>query len=380
MSDSIDATTEPSLGPATQNAAPKDVEEESKTQKYEKVKINEGEHGPMMEPDWRTDHPLNLLHAIHEYPLIAASVCEIEFIPYDDDSNALANPPDPKKPKEIDSTWADDFFGTEETKAKLAKLKSHPVDMISFLNISPIEKEEWTSAIDRGSQSATLAVLITQLPNLRVLNLVGFGHFYKPWLDQIWRYLGTATTATILPHLTKIFVSHWDTEGTEDTDVIDEMILIPTLRTLHGHMLGNEDDPGDYKCLMTKAGDTRTSNIEELKFTICGMNHDDITELIKPLANLKKFDFTPYGYEWDSAVYQEGGVEEFREEFEEVAGEMLKERNLSWKANYQSLKIREKKDTSDLEKIDENANSSTRRTHTTEQMPDGTVKHTIGFG
>ena len=164
------------------------------------------------------------------------------------------------------------------------------------LGLVPSEKEEWRAAIDRGQQSATFAVLLALLPNIVDLELKGHGFSYKPWLDKAFQF--ASSSSSILTKLTSAYVAYWDTEGAEDLDVCEELLLIPSFRSLKTNMLACEYGEAEYQSLQTKTGDQRTSHIEEVELSYCGMLHNDIAEFLKPLVNLKKIDMDPYQYDW----------------------------------------------------------------------------------
>ena len=329
--------------------------------KYRKVGINEGGFASLLERTFETEHSVDLLHAIEQDPRIGLAVQELEFQPGD-------------------GGWDSSYHGSAESESKLEALQTHPIDMVN-LGLTPEEKTQWRADIDDGDHSAAFAVLITKLPNLRSLYLFGDIDLCKPYLDKVFKHANDTLNTTILSKLTAAYVAHSDSEGTENLEIVDELIFIPSLRKFSGHMLGSEDGDAEYQCLQTKNSDTRVSNIEEVELTYCGMLHNDIAEFIKPLPNLTKLDFDPYSCTFIHVYMgEDGDVQTFRNGFEEDAGDMLRERSLVWKANDGKLKIRKKGvNDSDLDGFDEGMEGDMKKTDAVLIMPDGTERHTVAI-
>ena len=341
-------------------------------EKYRAVRIGESLQG-LLQSTFDTNHPVDLLYAIELDQRVADAVQEIEFMPHDNEYYLTSDHRDPN--------WDTEFRGTPRSKSNLANLQTHPIDMVD-LGLTVEEKSQWRNNIDAGGNSATFAILLCKLPNLSSLGLTGAGDLYKPYIDKVFRKASTQPNSTILSKLQKAYVSHSDTEFGEDIEVVDELVLIPSLKKLKCHLLG-DDAPNDYQCLQTKTSATRTSNIEEVEITYSQFSPNDIAEFLKPLVNLKKLDYEGQ-FDWvvddDDPDPDDDTLDIMRDEFSEAAGDMLEQRDLIWKANNEELKIRKKDMASEIEDFDEGKPSAFKTTHTYETMPDGTVKHTTTFG
>ena len=342
-------------------------------EKYRAIRIGGGSLQGPLRPTFDTDHPVDLLYAIELDQRVADAVQEVEFMPHDDEYHLTAD--------NRDTDWDTEFHGSSLSKSNLANLQTHPIDMID-LGLTVDVKSQWKNEINVGGRSATFAILLCKLPNVSSLGLTGNGDTYKPYLDKVFRQASTQDDSVILSKLQKAFVSHWDTEFGEDIEVVDELVLIPSLKKLECHLLG-DDAPNDYQCLQTKTSDTRTSNIEEVEITHSQFSPSDIAEFLKPLVNLKKLDYEGQ-FDWvvddDDPDPEEDSLDIMREEFTDAAGDMLEQRELIWKANNEELKIRKKDLASEIEDFDEGKPSAFKTTHTYETMPNGMVKHTTTFG
>ena len=309
--------------------------------KYRDVCIGSGEQGLLGPASFVTPHAVDLLLAIERDPRIAGAVAFVQYHCGDDDMNLKEDRDDDRAPE---------WHGAALSESNLASLQTHPADMLDMISLTSQERLQWRADLEIGSHSATFAVLLTRLPNLKTISLVGFGETWKPYLDKIFNHASTNPGTTILAKLTEAHASHYDNEFGEDIEVIDELILIPSLKKFSAHMLG-DIDAGEYQCLQTKNGDTRTSNVEEVEFTHSQLDHNDIAEFLKPMVNLKRMD---YDCMFDWSIVADCEIEEFREEFKDVAGDMLEQRGMIWKANKENLVIRKKEFAGEVDDFDEN--------------------------
>ncbi|KAJ9611514.1 hypothetical protein H2200_004698 [Cladophialophora chaetospira] len=337
--------------------------------------IGEPELG-LPHPSWEFNHPAEVLHAVHKDPRIAAVVKVVGFYPSDGLHEKWL-----ESPKEVDEGWEEDFYGDAVTKAKYWEARNVVVQQLATLGFDASEHAKWKAALDIGKQSAILAVLLTMLPNIESLHLLGGGGMYKSYLDRIFQYAGSNPSCGILSKLNKLYVTWDDSENGEAVDIIDELILLPSLVTFESKMLGQHENY--YECLQTKYGEPRTSNVREVRITWSQLSHYDIAEILKPMLKLEKFDCEEPQIDWNMDCFEgdeEDFVGRFRREFDEVAGEMLQERDLIYKVNETELMIRKRHDAKDLDSFDENKLSETSISRTVEVLEDGTKQHTVKFG
>jgi hypothetical protein len=326
--------------PTPQQLATKDRHDPYK--QYRNVQIGDGGmHGDIQAPadeTWKMTHPVALLELITETPAISLIIKRVLFIPgdgywYDTLTNNTL-----KSPKEVDDEWSHDFYGLPEDQEKLESLPVHPVDLLAF-ELTTEEKTQWRSLIDIGHQSATFAACLCLLPALEDLQLGDRGAKWMPYLNKVFKHAATVPSTKVLAQLKEVYIYHDDTEGCEDLDAVDEVMFIPSLRKLRGQQLGNEYGEQEYVCPPGSAN--RVSNIEEIDFISCGLNGDDITELLKPMVNLKKMDFEAY-QDWAYIYGFKGGSSMFRRRFHRATKAMFEERGLVWKADRSTVKIRKK--------------------------------------
>ena len=337
-------------------------------EKYRAVRIGGEAGNGLIDATVDIDHPVDLLYAIECNQRIADAVLELEWMPGDSEVSLTIH---------RDPAWDSEWHGTPQSKSNLANLQTHPLDTVD-LGLTEDEILHWRGEIDAGGHSAIFAILLCKLPSLSSLNLTNGCFLYPDYLNKVFRQTSTQSRSTILSKLTKAYVTHNDTEGGEQIEVLDEMVLVPSLKKLECHMLG--DDGNDYHCLQTKSGDTRTSNIEEVDISWSLLTPIDIAELLKPLVKLKKLDYENHHGDWSTSEDFPGEMDDVREEFEDAIGDMLDQRDLVWKANCEKMVIRKKALASEIEDFNADISGRVSTIHTVETMPDGTEKHTRTFG
>ena len=336
--------------------------------KYRAVRIGrQSEHG-LLDATVDIDHPVDLLYAIECDQRIADVVLELEWMPGDRETYLTIH---------RDPAWDPAWHGTPQSKLNLANLQTHPLHMVN-LELTNDEKLRGKGEIDAGGHSAIFAIILCKLPNLSSLGLTDGCYQYLEYLNKVFRQTSTQPNSTILSKLVKAYVSHNDTEGGEQVEVLDELVLVPSLKKLECHMLGDGDN--DYHCLQTKTGDTRTSNIEEVDISWSILTPIDIAEFLKPLVKLKKLDYENYHPDWSTSQGFPGELEDAREEFQDAIGDMLEQRDLIWKMNCEEMVIRKKDLVSEIEDFNADISGPVKTTHTVEIMPDGTERHTRTFG
>lgn len=260
-------------------------------------------------------HPFDMIAIIDTEPWTAEYVYQAAFTPNDFEH---AEP--------TDYASATGFFGPAETEAKLHEMEKPPMSLIHYIGISDVQRDEWQTAIDKGGHSASFAILLTLLPNLRRLELTGWSNVYKPFLDPVFRHACAERPKEILSKLQTLQIQSWDNECGERIEALDESILVPSLRKLHAHLIGDEGD-NEY----TFQGSHDKSNLEEVDITYSHLGPLDLAEILKPMTSLRKLDYESV-FSWDAYGY-EVGKDDFEKRFAEAAGKMLTDRGLVWKVS-----------------------------------------------
>lgn len=235
-------------------------------------------------------HPYDLLYDLDRSPWLACYIRAVSFQPEDGDGHT----PEPD--------WVSGCSFTPDTSAKLDSLCTKPSEIIRTLSLSDAERVTWHTALDKGDHSASFAVLLLVLPELRSLSLQGHGEVYKPWLDPIWRYGSHDTAARpILSKFEELSVAHWDTEYGEDPRVLEELIFVPSLRKLRAHMIGDSEsrDADQYISMTSKdPNDERVSKIREVDISYSGLSATALAEIVKPMVDLQWLNYED-GTGWD---------------------------------------------------------------------------------
>ena len=262
--------------------------------------------------------PQSLVHPIDMIAIIDADPWTAEYV-----HQASFTPDDFEHAEPTDYASATGFFGPADTEAKLHGLKKPPMSLIHYIGISDVQRDEWQTAIDRGGHSASFAILLTLLPNLHRLELTGWSNVYKPFLDPVFRHACADRPKKILSKLQTLEIQSWDNECGEHIEALDESILVPSLRKLWAHLIGEEGE-NEY----TFQGSHDKSNLEEVDITYSHLGPTDLAEILKPMTSLRKLDYESV-FSWD-AYGCEGGKDDFAKQFAEAAGKMLTDRGLVW--------------------------------------------------
>ena len=322
--------------------------------RYQAVRVINGGGGG---PGIHYRHAFDVMLDIERNPWLVCYLQDAEFWPTD--HGHRANP---------GTDWLANHFFNVDTGNNLGNLVRKPVELLEVVGLTNDEKSHWRTALDMGDHSASFAVLLTLLPNLRKLTLRACD-VCKKWLDPVFRVANSGgSVKPILTRLEGVFIAPlgniFDPEDGENPQVLEELVLIPSVRTLTAHVLGNHP----YVCPATKnPDDHRVSHIQEVSITYSGMTATALAELVKPMVDLRRLDYY-VGWPWDGEWHEEpNGVAQYKFDFDSQVGTLLENRGLIWKVgvldkskdygieNYltQNVKIRTPEMAHEIELIDE---------------------------
>ena len=302
-------------------------------------------------------HAFDVMLAIERNPWLVCYLQDAEFWPTD--HGHRANP---------GTDWLANHFFNVDTGNNLGNLVRKPVELLEVVGLTNDEKSHWRTALDMGDHSASFAVLLTLLPNLRKLTLRGCD-LCKKWLDPVFRVANSGgSVKPILTGLEEVFIAplgnNFVPDDGENPQVLEELVLIPSVRTLTAHVLGNHP----YVCPATKnSDDHRVSHIQEVSITYSGMTATALAELVKPMVDLRRLDYY-VGWSWDGEWHEQpNGVAQYKLDFDSQVGTLLENRGLIWKVGIldkskdygiencltQNVKIRRPEMAHEIELIDE---------------------------
>ena len=284
--------------------------------KYSKIKVVAEE----AEGYW-FDHPVDAIYDIEKDPWLAEYVRQVSFIPAD---SSECSPED---------DWVNGCHFSAGTRSKLARLTPTPINLVTCIGLTAKEKIEWRDEIEKGNHSATFAVLLTLLPNLRRLILGGGQCQYKAYLDKLFQHTSSShCKCSCLSSVNTIEVRDWfDQEFYADPNALNEMVFLPSLRKLQIDRF-NDWDLYRYECLSSKPGVLRyTSNIEHLVIGKCGQDLDNLANLSQPMGKLKRLDFESTLGPYYSNRYGRMEEIEHRTQFELGVMSLIAERDFEWK-------------------------------------------------
>ena len=291
--------------------------EEHLRNRYRQINLShEGWH-ETWDQGLRLQHPMEVIALIAKRPEVASYIEELCWQPADRIFYCLSDAD--KKAQ----GFLDDFHGSTRDRQALAEHQSFIWKQLEALALEDSDKARWRKAISDGEHSATFAVLLTLVPNLRFLRLEGGGHDYQEWLDPVFKQAQQQLPENqILPRLESVNVRHDDTEGEEGIELLDELMFIPSLRRFECCMFGTEDNaPLSYDT-------TLVSGLEYIEINVSAIPVKCYKGLLSVLPDLKRLDMATCSDWWRSGCDTRA---EFHEKFEELCGPMLEERGMVWK-------------------------------------------------
>ena len=136
--------------------------------KYSKIKVvaDAGE-------GYRFDHPVDAIYDVEKDRWLSEYVRQVSFIPADGPECSLDG-------------WVEGCHFSAGTRSKLAQLTPNPISLVTKIGLTTEEKREWKDEFDKGNHSATFAVLLTLLPNVKRLVLRGGFCQYQAYLDKLF--------------------------------------------------------------------------------------------------------------------------------------------------------------------------------------------------
>jgi hypothetical protein len=153
------------------------------------------------------------------------------------------------------------------------------------------------------------SIIIRQLPNLREISFVDIGE--NPNFGRFIRDTVTnPDRQTDPPYLSKLEIvnlEHWDTEGGIDMSWVLDFMLLPSVKSIHGHMV-DAGDESYISPLKTSQPNLPKSNITTLDFTWSCIELSALDELLSHTKNLKSFSYEHGGATVGYAEYDPRGM------------------------------------------------------------------------
>ncbi|KAH7378168.1 hypothetical protein BKA64DRAFT_688076 [Cadophora sp. MPI-SDFR-AT-0126] len=163
------------------------------------------------------------------------------------------------------------------------------------------EEQERLLKVLKGAsdEGLIIATLISKLPNLQKLDIVGtMMSVEKGLLRFIQRVAKREPPFDKKPVLTKlkeVLISGWDEKYPNSPDMIGAYMELPSIRRIHGFQLGNNDQEEVTESL--GALGIATSPVEELELRQTQLYAADLDRILKSCRNLKTFIYE-VGHSW----------------------------------------------------------------------------------
>jgi hypothetical protein len=156
------------------------------------------------------------------------------------------------------------------------------------------------TTIRKGDTWPIIAILCTISPNLQTLRFTEPPRFGGEFFDMVYRvalaYKDPYYTYPLpFQHLTRVAITHWDTEGCCDSRWALLFIAMPSLRQFAASNMGGTQDAylGDYEEMPRWFGQ---SNVQNLLFKHSCFTPDTIYEIIISTKALKSFTYGNGGF------------------------------------------------------------------------------------
>ncbi|KAK0101211.1 hypothetical protein ONS95_012807 [Cadophora gregata] len=178
------------------------------------------------------------------------------------------------------------------------------VDSLLMKAVADVEdaKEEeklFKIVLEGSDEGLIIALLISKLPNLRRLQIVGdmmdaqerILHF----IQRISRRDTPFDKKPVLTKLTDVLISGWDEKYPNPPDMIGAYMELPSIRRVHCYQLGNNEQDAVTESLGTLG--IATSPVEELELRGSQLYAADLDKILKSCRNLKTFIYE-VGHAW----------------------------------------------------------------------------------
>ncbi|KAI4282739.1 MAG: hypothetical protein L6R35_005320 [Caloplaca aegaea] len=235
--------------------------------------------------------PLFFLDRILREPRIASYVIRLQFArgKYAEDECYFAPGEFDKRQEKLTATIA-----TQST--QLATLAT---DCPWF---SRTRRRKWRDALlQPRDHSYHLAILLTKLPNLQSVTMIGMYDDYEPILKLVSavtkanRNPSSAGFEHALSKMKTVTVSDWDNVGGRDLVVLASFLALPSIRSLHGRECLDRRGIMPSALVDPSHPSMHHSHMEEIKILHSDIDLTPWGLLLKPMKNLRSFTYQHVG-------------------------------------------------------------------------------------
>jgi hypothetical protein len=161
-------------------------------------------------------------------------------------------------------------------------------------------------SIEKGAGDPVMAIVLTLLPNLKVLRFVPVGDGFW-FLNAIKRVVATYSLSGPTPnipfqHLRKVQVSHYDTEMSMAWKWVYFLVQLPSLQWCTGHMLGGMANSVENDRSLQPVV-APTSNVTALQLSNSNLDSEVLTAILSNFKNLQFFEYENGGHIVSDASY-----------------------------------------------------------------------------
>ncbi|KAH6711879.1 hypothetical protein BKA61DRAFT_611744 [Leptodontidium sp. MPI-SDFR-AT-0119] len=152
---------------------------------------------------------------------------------------------------------------------------------------------------DGSDEGSIIVILISKLPNLRSLDIVGgmtnAGRELLRFFQRVAKRKAPFDRNHVLTKLSDVLVSGWDEKYPNSPDLLGAYLELPSIRRLHGYQMGNNDQTKVTEAM--GALGTGSSPVEELELRASQLYGLDLDRVLKSCRNLKTFIYE-VGHAW----------------------------------------------------------------------------------
>jgi len=250
--------------------------------------------------EWVSWHPLIVLAAIHENPLVAEYIRIVRF-PYSLQAAC----------EESESS-----SGTSRADMISAQALSELVGKSPYLRASGMTPEQWVEEmLHRGNDVALAVLMLTLLPNITHLKLSREWSFARwesgngydsesPSLDvgQIFSLLSNPNIGHALSKLAVIEPWTSDSETGTALRCLIPFLTLPSVRKIVGFQLVADHSYDDFSWPYM-----RSSRIEEIELTCSGISATHIARFLEPMHHLRSLRYHHMGMGGGAAFIWDAG-------------------------------------------------------------------------